>query len=222
MDPPLKQSQKWSISWNNPQAQKAREKQKAKGLKTKESKNSVLTDKQRAAWAHAHYIVHHGTASEAARFLTDKSNIINTPAELLGKVKVIAKMKVPTWEEAAAAVFSSSSEESSDMMTTTAATSTPAKPNPDRYSQSTTTTSQLSPILPSPSPIISGHHYPAYTRYNTSPKHPYINLSPIHPSISMHVNNTFECFHTPNKNQDNIRQPFISMMNDTYLIIHNN
>ena len=114
MDPPLKQSQKWSISWNNPQAQKAREKQKAMVLKTKESKNSVLTDKQRAAWAHAHYIAHHGTASEAARFLTDKSNIINTPAELLGKVKVIAKMKVPTWEEAAAAVFSSSSEESSD------------------------------------------------------------------------------------------------------------
>ena len=273
-DSSLRQTSKWPISWKNPQTQKARAKQKAKESKAK----MMLTDEQRTAWAHAHFIINHGTASDAARFLTHKFNTINTPIEALHKVKMLARMKVPTWEEAAEAVFSSSSEDSAEL-TVTAVATTPANANPDQeprpqsptntsqqlqlpttpsssatvtartpnpkstttttsqpvYMQSRqpTTISQLSPkkqivgtktmtVSPS-SPTISGHHYPSYARqHDTSPTHPNIDLSPIHPSMCILANTTFECVHTPNTNQDDFRQPFISMMNDTYLIIHNN
>ena len=71
-------------------------------------KSRGLTDIQRAAWAHAHYIVHHGTAEDAARFMTHPRNIKNTPAEALHQVQLMARRRVPTWEQAEAAVFSSS------------------------------------------------------------------------------------------------------------------
>ena len=72
-------------------------------------KQTALTDAQRAAWAHAHYIIHHGTNEDAARFLTHPKLVRNTPSDALHRVRVMAAMRVPTWDEAAAAVFSSSS-----------------------------------------------------------------------------------------------------------------
>ena len=63
----------------------------------------------------------HDTFSDAECFLAHKTdtNTINTPSEALDKVKMIAKLKVSTWEEVAAAVFSNSSEENSVMTVTT-------------------------------------------------------------------------------------------------------
>ena len=46
-----------------------------------------LTDKQRATFAHAHYIIHHGTAKSAAKFMQNKSNTANASAEMLNKLK---------------------------------------------------------------------------------------------------------------------------------------
>ena len=39
------------------------------GGKRQKSKSTNLTDAQRAAWAHAHYIIHHGTQHDAVRLL---------------------------------------------------------------------------------------------------------------------------------------------------------
>ena len=74
----------------------------------KKAKPRGLTDAQRAAWAHAHYIINHGTVEEASRFLTHPRTVERTPAEALHQIKVMARRRVPTWEQAAAAVFSSS------------------------------------------------------------------------------------------------------------------
>ena len=83
-----------------------------------------LTDKQRSAEAHAHYILHHGSTPDAAHFLQKNArarNISTTTATALqrmcsGTTTTSAMSKkippIPTWDEAAAAVFSSSSEES--------------------------------------------------------------------------------------------------------------
>ena len=159
-------------------------------------------------------------------------------------------MKFPTWEEAAAAVFSgNSTEESSDIWATPAATTSTTTWTPHSELEHATTTprqpakkqsrltSQFSlkiqsadktsvlTVPLSPTSTISGHHHPShpeYTRHNTTTKHPNINLSPIHTLTNSHVNTTFECFHTSNTNQDTYHQPFISIMNDTYLVKHNN
>ena len=95
----------------------------------KESKG--LTDKQRRAEAHAHFIVHHGSATNASQFLQIKSNCNNISADTLNSLRRMTKCPppspqlatttitplptpaekrtLPTWKEAEAAVFSSSS-----------------------------------------------------------------------------------------------------------------
>ena len=82
--------------------------------KPSKAKTTKLSDAQRAAWAHAHFIIHHGTKEDAKRFMLHPKNIKNTPADALTKVRKMAAQRFPTWEEAKAAVFSSSSSDESD------------------------------------------------------------------------------------------------------------
>ena len=76
--------------------------------KQKKPKTRGLTDGQRAAWAHTHYIINHGSANDAARFLTFPKNVNHTPTEALHQVRVMARRRVPTWEQAKDTIFSSS------------------------------------------------------------------------------------------------------------------
>ena len=78
--------------------------------KSKTRKTVGLSDKQRAAWARAHYIINHGSAKDAAQFLTLHKNVENTPTEALRKIRIMVRNRIPTWEEAAAAVFRSTDE----------------------------------------------------------------------------------------------------------------
>ena len=86
-------------------------------VKRKKKKPKGLTDKQRAVEAHAHYIIHHSTAADAARFLRNNGNIKNASIETITALRQMCPTTpaVPTWEAADAAVFSSSSDESADM-----------------------------------------------------------------------------------------------------------
>ena len=76
----------------------------------KKSKPASLNDAQRAAWAHAHYIIHHGTNHDAARLLTHQKIARNIPAAALGRIRKMAARRVPTWTHANMAVFSSSDD----------------------------------------------------------------------------------------------------------------
>ena len=49
--------------------------------KDKKKKHEQWTDKQRKTWAQAHHIYHHGTAADAAKFLSIKSNARNIPGD---------------------------------------------------------------------------------------------------------------------------------------------
>ena len=81
---------------------------KVQKKKKNKLKKPCLADAQRAAWAHAHFIVHHGDAADARRFLTHPKIVADTPAGTLAEVRKLAAMWVPIWEQAAALVFSSS------------------------------------------------------------------------------------------------------------------
>ena len=58
------------------------------------AKSKGPTDAQRAAWAHAHYIIHHGTAADATRFLKYPQTVANTPPEALNEVRVLARVSL--------------------------------------------------------------------------------------------------------------------------------
>ena len=63
--------------------------------KKKKKANSGYTDAQRAAFAHAHFIVHHGTKADATRFLAHAKNVNNTPATILAQVKEMVTTQRP-------------------------------------------------------------------------------------------------------------------------------
>ena len=88
------------------------QKQKVQKSKPKEKKRS-LTTKQRAAWAHAHYILHHGTATDAANFLENHNKVSNTSGPTISKLKQMRIIPLPAWEQANGILFSSSDESSS-------------------------------------------------------------------------------------------------------------
>ena len=72
-------------------------------------KERALTDKQRKAVAHAHYVRHHGTVMDAVRLL--RGNTTNIPTAMMDKLAARASEgKVPTWDVAVAEVFSSSDD----------------------------------------------------------------------------------------------------------------
>ena len=113
----------WRLGAKQEKVKVAQQKQK---LKTKKVKEAALTDAQRAAWAHAHYIIHHGTKDDAARLLTNTRVARNIPAAALKSIRGMAIARVPTWEQAAAAVFSSSGESDDSIDTTSDTVSTSA------------------------------------------------------------------------------------------------
>ena len=105
--------------------------------KPKPVKPKGLTDAQRAAEAHAHYIINHGTEADAEKFIKHRrirnvcTDTLSTLQGMRNAVKVVTTapstscttptapapqamrrpVRTPTWKEAAVAVFSSSSEE---------------------------------------------------------------------------------------------------------------
>ena len=92
--------------------------------KVKKAKPKGLTTPQRAAWAHAHYIVNHGTAADAQQFLSNHIRAGNAPLETLKALKQMCPAPhLPTWDEARAAVFDStfSSEDTDTWMEPAAA-----------------------------------------------------------------------------------------------------
>ena len=80
----------------------------------KKLKSKGLSTEQRAAWAHAHYIVNHGTVDDALKFLKQTKTVANTPHETLAELKKMCLQQPPTWAEAEAAVFDSTLTSSSD------------------------------------------------------------------------------------------------------------
>ena len=76
-------------------------------------------------WAHAHFIIHHGTLADAARFLTHPRNVANTPTTTLDEIRLMSKMQIPTWDQAAAAMFSSSSDSSDGSFKSSVTTRSP-------------------------------------------------------------------------------------------------
>ena len=73
-----------SFFW--PAAQQSKSKPKYTS-KSKPKKRQHLTDKQRQSEAHAHFILHHGSAADAARFMHLPSNVKNTSDETLTALK---------------------------------------------------------------------------------------------------------------------------------------
>ena len=76
-------------------------------LLKKTAKPTALTDAQRAAWAHTHYITHHGTKDDAARLLTHQNRIarnIPVSASALKTIRGMVIARVLTWEQADATV----------------------------------------------------------------------------------------------------------------------
>ena len=105
----------WDMPGRKTGDARAATRSKCKGPINKEKRKSkckppTLTNAQRAAWAHAHYIVHHGTNQDAARLMKNQQVVKNIPAAELAIIKRMAASRIPTWEQAAAAVFSSSEE----------------------------------------------------------------------------------------------------------------
>ena len=105
------------------QAQTARQPKRKAKTGTKGLEKKGLTDKQRATEAHAHFIIHHGTIAEAARFLQDKRNTVNASTTTISTLRRMCTL--PTWTEAKETVFSSSSEEDSLLVTATPPSTTP-------------------------------------------------------------------------------------------------
>lgn len=56
-------------------------------IKKKKKTKKRLTKKQMAAEAHAHYIIHHGTTTEARKFLRYKNNTKNISEATFAKIK---------------------------------------------------------------------------------------------------------------------------------------
>ena len=84
----------------------ARPKPKIK-TKIKKKKKKQLTDKQRQVWAHAHFIINHGTATDARQFLQVKENTRNIDEETATALQLMctdnAEQQTATVATAAAA-----------------------------------------------------------------------------------------------------------------------
>ena len=109
--------------------------------KPKKPKATGLTDSQRAAWAHAHFIIHHGTPADAARFLTHQRTVDNTPVDALADIRKMAQKAAletaiaEAMEEVAAPIATTPD-------TTSTLTTTNSSTNPDRNG---TTRTQVQP-----------------------------------------------------------------------------
>ena len=191
-------------------------------------KRKGLTDKQRGAEAHAHFILNHGKPSDAARYLQHKASA-NTTEATRHKLTCMARTQAPTWEEANEAVFSSDdSSYSSD--TQTPATTTARQPA--IMQTATTTITHIHTAVPRASPThtprpiqLQGHLHPEH-KQSTHNTHTQFMFSPI-PNIT-HTHNEWtqsphnECKtpshrkHTPCKYDS-----YVTILHDTFLVVHN-
>ena len=70
-------------------------------VRKSKSKSKTVNQKptvhsQRSEWAHAHFIIHHGTNADTAQFLTHPRNVKNTPVDALKEIRVMSVERVPT------------------------------------------------------------------------------------------------------------------------------
>ena len=243
----------WPITWKSPDAndRKTGKTVTKKRVKKNPKKIKGLTDSQRAAEAHTHFIIHHGVVEDATRFLSHKANSENVSAATVNRLKAL----LPTWEHAKAMVFSSSDEsayEYDDTLTEQTSTTIPVTDSPyqsttwiptalapawevtnasdsNAVNYSATPTKQPSantgnhsatptkqPRANAPTvhtPTIHGHHHPTHTYTNNTHTPPrQLTLSPI-----QHINE-----HNSPKHPTPTLNTYISILNDTYLIIHDN
>ena len=56
------------------------------------NKRKPLTNNQRAAWAHAHYIIHHGSPADDDRFLKSK-NTVDISSDARGQLRLETDMQ---------------------------------------------------------------------------------------------------------------------------------
>ena len=132
---------------------------------------------------------------------------------------------ISIWADPAPFTHGYSSEES--IPTSPTITRQPAKPTPATSSpfqtplRNTSADPRATPTFPTPT--ISGHHYPSYSRINTRTytQHIHISLSPIRLNTSNLNETQFECNTQFECQTPNVYSPYISIMNDTYLITHN-
>ena len=253
---PTKQLPLYSIFGGPPIKKKPTKKRKAK---KKKKTRKGYTQEQRVAWAHAHYTLHHGTATDAVRFLQNTAISKHTPAETAKELQMkVRSLILPKWQNAAAAAFSSDessiansstdNDTTTDPTTTLTPTGSPYQPpnwipkaktwehdatatsDSDSDSASASHSAVDTPATPAkpavatmtnttpptpPTPTTHGHTHNTHTplkHLNISPiQHMNEHMSPIH----------LECLHNTH-NLTPTHKPYISILNETYLIIHNN
>ena len=157
-------------------------------------KQQSLTNKQRQARAHAHYIINHGSSSDAARFLCSE-RVKSIPPDTFNE---IYRMCV---NESASTTISPPVKP-----TSSAPSTTPCPPSRTDITVTTTAEAKIaSPQLPTPT--ILGHHYLSPITHCSHSHTPPIILS-LSPITSSHVNVYHHTFKDPHH---------ITLLNDTYL-----
>ena len=115
------------------------------------------------AWTRAHYTIHHGTRQDVARLLKHQRVAKNIPTTALKKIKQMAAMRIPTWDQAAAAVFSSSEDSDSELGASSGTpldtTTTSARTTHRQVSDITQTSTTASTLANTPTTKIAPHHY---------------------------------------------------------------
>ena len=171
-----------------------------KPCKTTKLKRKPWTNKQRSAWAHAHFIINHGTATDAARFLSSEHATDVTP-EVFNQI-----YQKSTSEQPPTAPTTTSPPSKSTLP------ATPTTPRPT-YRPATAGKPLASPSLPTPTILGHSRHSPTRTLnvFIHSPQHPltptpYIQfLSPI---ANTHLNVYTHTIYDPHH---------ITILNETYL-----
>ena len=194
--------------------------QRAPASKPKpKTKNKTYTDKQRRAFAESHYVVHHGTAVDAARLL--HSNL-TTAISHIGYTQRLQQMCASTGANASTLTASTTPRPP-------ATPTKPATPTTSRPRQTATTAANngTSPFLPPPT--IFGHHFPNTNTLNTIAPHPpsptlnthhthaHTYSQYIHPTLTLspishtHLNVLHHTIYDPHH---------ITIMNETFLYIN--
>ena len=182
---------------------------KAKGKKVSSRKSKKkpkrLTDKQRSAWAHADYIIKHGSAADAMRFLGSARATAVEP-------DVFNQLYRMRTGFIGAQIQSTSTTTSPPGIPTSPSTPT----TPQSLPRVTTAGKNAKSPSPLPNPTILGHHYSSlHSHITITPQHTYphnhtiLSLSPItHTRINVYQHTMYDPHH-------------ITIMNDTYLYINN-
>ena len=177
------------------------------------TKKACWTNKQRSAWAHAHYIAHHGSATEAGRFLQHDRRAA-TIATIAPDTFNMLKSMCANAQTPPATTITSPPGHAQHALTKPAASTPPrhVQTTPRRSPMATTAGIADSPLPPSP--IIHGHHYPQSHSQLMSPQHTHIHTSTIlslTPVTPTHMNVIHHSMYDAHH---------ITILNDTYLYIN--